>query len=324
MSDDVSLICAYLLDGEGGGRPLDWPEIRQWKPEDGVLWVHLDRKGAETRRWLAEDSGVDPIVCHALLEEGVRPRVLPVDGGLLVVLRGVNLNPGADPTDMVGLRLLIDDRRVISLRHYRLMAINDIREAIDRGQGPKNTGDLLVAAAGGLVERMGPVIAEIDEHIDTLEDQVLRSHSTALRSALAEVRHQAIALRRYLAPQRDVVSRLPMERVKWLDDMQRALLREVADRTMRYVEDLDSGRERAQVVQDELNNRLADQMNRTMYLLTVVAAILLPPSLLTGLLGINVGGMPGVESPWAFATVAVVILVIAVIEVALLRRLRWI
>ena len=324
MSKESNLICAYLLDGEGGGQSFGWTEIQAWKPEDGVLWVHLDRKGGKTRRWLEDQSGVDPIVGRALLEEGVRPRILPVGSGLLVVLRGVNLNPGAEPSDMVGLRLLIDERRVISLRHFRLMAVNDIREALERGNGPKNPGDLLVAAAGGLVERMGPVIADIDDEIDTLEEQVLTSHSTELRSALAEVRHKAIALRRYLAPQRDVVSRLPAERVTWLNDMQRALLREVAERTVRYVEDLDSGRERAQVVQDELNNRLADQMNRTMYLLTVVAAILLPPSLLTGLLGINVGGMPGVDSPWAFAVVALAIVAIAILEIVLLRRLRWI
>jgi zinc transporter len=225
---------------------------------------------------------------------------------------------------MVGLRLLIDEHRIISLRHLRLMAVNDIREVLDRSQGPMNPGDFLVAAAGGMVERMGPVIADIDEQIDSLEDQVLKSQSATLRGALSEVRQQAIALRRYLSPQRDVVSRLPMERVTWLDDMQRAMLREIAERTTRYVEDLDSGRERAQIVQDELNNRLADQMNRTMYLLTVVAAILLPPGLLTGLLGINVGGMPGVDSPWAFSTVAVAIVAIAVVEIALLRRLRWI
>lgn len=324
MSKETNLICAYLLDGEGGGRSLGWPEIQQWKPEDGVLWIHLDRKGKKTQQWLTDQSGVDPIVCRALLEEGVRPRILPVGGGLLVVLRGVNLNPGADPSDMVGLRLLIDEHRVVSLRHFRLMAVNDLREALERGDGPKNSGDLLVAAAGGLVERMGPVIADIDDEIDTLEELVLKSHSIELRSALAEVRHQAIALRRYLAPQRDVVSRLPMERVDWLDDMQRALLRETAERTTRYVEDLDSGRERAQVVQDELNNRLADRMNRTMYLLTVVSAVLLPPSLLTGLLGINVGGMPGVDNPWAFAIVGVAIVAVAVVEVVLLRRLRWI
>ena len=65
-------------------------------------------------------------------------------------------------------------------------------------------------------------------------------------------------------------------------------------------------------------------MNRTMYLLTIVSAVLLPPSLLTGLFGINVGGMPGVESHTAFWIVTVSIPIVAAVEIVVLRHLRWI
>ena len=61
-----------------------------------------------------------------------------------------------------------------------------------------------------------------------------------------------------------------------------------------------------------------------MYLLTIISAVLLPPSLLTGLFGINVGGMPGVDVSYAFWSVALVIPVIASVEVWMLRRLGWI
>jgi len=115
-----------------------------------------------------------------------------------------------------------------------------------------------------------------------------------------------------------------MEPVDWLQDVDRAYLREIADRTLRFVEDLDSIRERAAIAQDELNNRVNDQMNRTMYLLTVVATLLLPASLLTGLLGINVGGIPGVESNWAFVVVALLIPALAIVQFIVLRWLKWI
>ena len=115
-----------------------------------------------------------------------------------------------------------------------------------------------------------------------------------------------------------------MEQTSWLQAADKAYLREVSDRTTRFVEDLDAARERASVVQDELNSRISDQMNRTMYLLTVVAAVLLPPSLLTGLLGINVGGMPGADHPMSFAVVVVLIIGIAIVEVVVLRHLKWI
>jgi len=324
MSEQDGLICAFVLDGKGGGREIGWPEIESWSPEQGILWVHLDHTGAAAQDWLEQRSGIDPVICQTLLQEDVRPRTLTMGEALLVILRGVNLNPGADPEDMVGVRVWLERDRIVTLRHRRLMAVNDLREALAAKAGPKDSGEFLYRLAEGLIERMGPVVGELDDRVDELEDEVLTAQSAELRTKLGEIRREAIALRRYLAPQRDVMSRLPTEQISWLDPLHKAHLREIADRTLRHLEDLDAARERAAVTQDELNNRLADQMNRTMYLLTIVAAVLLPPSLITGLFGINVGGMPGVENAWAYSIVVGVLVVLGALEVILLRRLKWI
>lgn len=318
------LICAYLLDGQGGGQEIGWPEIRRWRPEHGLLWLHLDRVGIEAVRWLHADSGLDPLMRDALLAEEVRPRELPVDDALLVMLRGVNLNPGADPEDMVGVRIWLEATRIVTLRHRRLMAVNDLREALGAKHGPRSPGQFLAMVSDRLIARMGPVIDELVDRTDRLEDIVLTAQSSELRGELADLRREAIALRRYLAPQREVMARLSHGQASWLGPRDKARLREVSDRTTRFVEDLDAARERAAVVQDELNTRLSDQMNRTMYVLTVVATVLLPPSLITGLLGINVGGVPGAESSWSFWIVIVLVIVLAVVEIAVLRRLKWI
>ena len=227
----------------------------------------------------------------------------PSGDGLLVILRGVNLNPGADPEDMVSIRLWIERTRVISFRRHHLMAVEDLKEALDRGTGPTNAGEFLVALCGALVARVGGVLEELHDALDGLEEEVLSADSHDLRPKLANLRRQAIALRRYLAPQREALSRLLSERVAWLEEAERARLREIADRTTRYVEDLDSARDRAAVTQEELASRLAEAMNQKMYVVALVAAIFLPLGLLTGLLGINVGGIPGPSamrpSPWS-------------------------
>jgi zinc transporter len=204
------------------------------------------------------------------------------------------------------------------------MAINDLREAIDGGVGPKTPGEFLVRMADRLIDRMGPVITEIDETLDDLEEQVQQTASSELRGRLRQTRQKSIMLRRYLAPQRDAMSRLQAERLDWLSDLDCTMLREIADRTTRYVEDLEAARERAAAVQEEFNYQISERMNRTMYALTVVAAILLPPSLIAGLFGINVGGMPGVENGAAFWVVIGAITVLAVVEYICLRKLRWI
>ncbi len=324
MAAEDGLICAYALDGQGGGREVGWPEIQGWQADDGLLWVHLDRTGHESQCWLREDGGLDPVIATGLLAEDVRPREVPVDDALLVTLRGVNLNPGADPEDMVAVRVWLERTRIVTLRHRRLTAINDLRAALAEGRGPRGPGQFLAMLSERLIARMAPVIDQLVDRIDDLEEAVLREHDTELRLGIAGLRREAIALRRYLAPQREVVARLTTSHAPWLGAGDRAVLREVADRTTRFVEDLDAARKRAAVVQDELNTRLSDQMNRTMYLLTLVATVLLPPSLITGLLGINVGGMPGADQPWAFWAAIIVLLVLAGVEIVVLRRLRWI
>ena len=98
--------------------------------------------------------------------------------------------------------------------------------------------------------------------------------------------------------------------------------RRLSDRLLRFVEDLDAVRDRAAVTQEELSARLAESMNRTMYVLSIVTAIFLPLGLLTGLLGVNVGGMPGEESEQAFAYVCVLMGVMALGLWALFRSKR--
>ncbi len=323
MSKSDWLICAYEFDREKGTRELNLADMASWKPGKGFLWIHLDRCAPETREWLASSSGLDAITSEALMAEETRPRSLVTDGSLLVILRGVNLNPGADPEDMVSVRVWADAGRIITLRGQKLLAIQDIRDRISAGRGPASTGELLALLAARLVERMGPVLDSIEDELAGVEEEFAERESKELRVTLSGLRRQAVALRRYLSPQRDVMARLSIEPLSWLTDAHRARLRETADRTTRYVEDLDAARERAAVTQEELMARAQDRMSRTMYILSLVAAVFLPLGFITGLLGINVGGIPGSESSIAFIVVCVLLGAIAAIEITLFHLRKW-
>ncbi len=317
------LVSAIILDGKGGGRSGGWDDVRRWSQDQGVLWLHLDYMNEQAQRWMSEESGLDPVIMEALTNEETRPRCFAHGKGMVVILRGVNLNPGADPDDMVSIRAWIESGRVITVRHRRVMAIEDLRSALKDGDGPADSGEFLVQLCDRLSQRMSTVLSEMDDAVDDLEDQILEQESYRLRSAISDLRRQAIRLRRYLAPQREALLRLQTEKADWLDEMNRIRLREVADRVTRHVEDLDSARERAAVIREELEGRLAEQMNKTMYVLSIVAAIFLPLGLLTGLLGINVGGIPGTESPLAFLAVCMLLVIVAILQLLLFRKMRW-
>ena len=323
MDINNGLIAAYILDGKGGGRAIGWEDVTHWTEDDGILWTHIDYTTVEGEKWLNEESGLDKLVVSALTSDDPRPRSAVMKDGLLVALRGVNLNPGADPEDMVSIRLWINGHRVVSTRRRKLLSIVALREAIEQGNGPTTTGDFLVDLSSRLVERMADVVDGIENKADLLEEQVLSVQSYQLRPIISELRREAISLRRYLAPQREAMTRLYNERVPWLNDMDRMRLREVADSTMRYIEDLDSARERAIVIQEELMSRISEQMDKRMYVLSVVAAIFLPLGFLTGLLGINVGGIPGAEYKGSFYIFCGILVSVSFIQIIIFKKLKW-
>lgn len=320
---ESGLVSGYILGKDGTGKTAGWEDVRAFTPEQGILWIHLDYRSEHVRDWLIRESGIDPLLCEALLAEETRPRVVSSGNALLLILRGVNCNPGEDPEDMVSLRLWIHDHRVISMRHRKVMAIDDVRKMVEAGNGPVSAGDFLVQVASRLVDRMGDIVSDIDDQVDELEDAVLTAESHEIRPKLAQLRRQSISLRRYIAPQRDVLARLQTEKLPWMGDTDRLHIREIAERTARFIDDIDSARDRAAITQEELNARLSEQMNKTMYIVSIVAAIFLPLGLITGLLGINVGGIPGTENKTAFSVVTLMLILIAVVEFWIFKRRKW-
>jgi zinc transporter len=321
--DLSGLVAALLLDGKGGARTLTWEEVRGWTPEAGVLWVHLNRTQEDAERFIRGEAGLEPVVVDALLAPDTRPRVVPQGPGLIVNLRGVNFNPGADPEDMISLRAWIERRRIITTRARRLMATKDVEERLTRGVGPKDEIDCLFELAQALLMRVGHVVEELSDSVDALEDQVVSGELSKVREALSDARKRAIAIRRHLAPQREALARLQGEKHEMLDAIDAVHFRELADETTRYIEELDSVRERASVVQDEVLNRLTERQNRNSYVLTVVAAIMLPLSFITSLFGVSVGGIPFANDPNAFWVLLAILAVLVALEVAVFKWTKW-
>lgn len=325
MQSDEGILYALTIEGNGQGQILEGDDISQAVKDDDVLaWVHLDINNRENRRWIEKEvSYLDHIIIDALLAEETRPRILEFEGGVLLILRGVNLNKNAQPEDMISIRLWVDSHRIISVQRRPLKAVRDIQQLLMDGKGPKNSGDFVTMLAGRLFERMEPVLTELDERLDDIEERVIDDPEPDERQDITTIRKKAIMLRRYIAPQRDVIAHLRTSEQPWVDLMHRRKLQESMDRVIRYTEDLDSIRERAQIVKDELTSVLADRINKNMYVLSVIAAIFLPLGFLTGLLGINVAGIPGANDPNAFVVFICILIGLVVTQVFIFKKMKW-
>ena len=163
----------------------------------------------------------------------------------------------------------------------------------------------------------------MQDQLADIEEQMLSAQSFDLRKQISELRRAVISLRRYLAPQRDAMQQIQSASCSWLDEEQRYQIREQLNHLIRDIEDLDAIRDRAAVAHEELNNRLSEQLNNRMYVLSIVAAIFLPLGFLTGLLGINVGGIPGVEHGAAFWIVCFLLSLATSLQIWWFRRKGW-
>ena len=318
------ILLAYDFDGVGGGKSVSDKAIARELKNEKLAWVHLDLSHPDTKPWLHKKiSYLDPFVVDALVAEETRPRVAEIGDGALIILRGVNLNENADPEDMVSIRLWIDAERIISVQRRQLKAVLEIEERILAGRGPKNSGDFINMLVARLSEKMALVLTELDDATDDVEEKILENPDTAFREKIIDIRKEAIVLRRYMAPQKDAIAQLRLCEFLWLDAGHKRHLVENYDHLMRYVEDLDAIRERAQIVKDELANIIADRLNKNLYVLSVIAAVFLPLGFLTGLLGINVGGIPGVDNPYAFFIFSGILILLVIIQILLFKKLKW-
>ncbi len=288
------------------------------------LWVHLDRTKERAQQWIRHEAGLDPLVSDALLADGSRPRFQSVDKGLLVILRGVNMNPGSEPDDMIAIRLWIEPTRVITLRSHRFQTIVELRKRAEEGKAPTTVGGFLSTVAAGLATRMAPTVENLEELLGGVEDEMVESDADdpEHRRILSTLRRQAISYRRHLVPQRDAIVGIALETSELITPRERAELRGVGEQVARIAEDLEELRDRAAVTQEEIRARRESRINRTLYLLTIVATVALPLGLVTGLLGINVGGLPLSNSPWGFTIVCVALVLTAVAEVVVFKWLR--
>ncbi|WP_066557926.1 zinc transporter ZntB [Croceicoccus bisphenolivorans] len=330
VAGDEALLFGRVLDGQGGGRAVTWEEAREWSPglpgsgrENEVIWLHMCRNQHGIQDWLEHALSIPEPTAELLVSDQTRPRAFREGDTLVATLRGINFNPNAEPEDMVSMQLWSDGKRVITLRRFPLQTPRDTLALIDAGHGPTDAGALITSLTEQMIARMNRSIVDMNDHIDQLEDADLDGDNEALLEKIATIRRNCLALKRHMSPQHEAFERISRDAPDWFEDHDRREIAETIDRLSRYLDDIDISKESAVVLQDDIRARAVARSERTSYLLTIVAAIFLPLGFLTGLLGINVGGMPGTGNPNAFWEVVALCGAILVMQFALFWRWKW-
>ncbi|ALM53006.1 CorA family divalent cation transporter [Halomonas huangheensis] len=292
------------------------------EPAPGPLtpgcWYHFQRDAEDAEARLLA-AGIPLSAIQGVLAEDTRPRFELLDNdNFLLNLRGVNLNEGEKPDDMLSIRILFYNGVLISTRRFPSRAIADIRHDLSEGKGPSGLADVLVAIIDKLHQRIEDFVEPAETIIAEQEDE----HS-AEKSELMPLNKRLIKLRRFLKPQcfalDEMLDALPM----LLAD-KRLALANARDTAVRINESVSFYLEHIAIIGQYQAHWHSERVNRNTYLLSIMSGIFLPISFLTGLLGVNIAGMPGIESPIAFTLFCISLVTLVVIEVALFKRWRFI
>ncbi|WP_047682514.1 MULTISPECIES: zinc transporter ZntB [Xenorhabdus] len=312
-------VYACQLNGKGGITGFGENSLAT---AEQPFWQHLDYKNQASYRWIMNTNLLPAPVKEGLAGESVRPKLIRTGEGAMMTLRTINRNDNARPDHLVSFRIYINDRIIISSRHRKVYSIDQVLDNLYNGIGARNTGHWLVEIADAITDEVNDFIEALHDNLIEFEDGILEQKIPG-RGELVLLRKQLIVLRRYMAPQRDVFMRLANEKLPWMSDEERHLMQEIADRLGRGLDDLDGCIARTAVLADEITSIMADAMNRRIYMMSLLTMIFLPSTFLTGLFGVNLGGIPGNEYQFGFSLFSLLLSLLIAAFTWWLRRSKW-
>lgn len=271
-------------------------EVADYRGE-GFVWLHVEGAGHDGMAIVP--PYVPGMAANALLATETRPRCDEIAQGAIINLRGTGLAVTADSDRLVSIRVWVEAGRVTSVSRRPLAALASVEAAMQAGH-LKDGGDFVSTLAQAISTALDPEVADLGDQLDDCEAAFEDGDIYALRRRIAVLRSQAIALRRFVAPDRDALASMAQLPFDWISTEDRMHLRDAADRFARMAEELEAVRERAALLHEQLTDLRAEIVDRRSLAIAIVAFIFLPLTFVTGLLGMNVEGIPFADHAWAF------------------------
>ena len=290
--------------------------------DGGWIWLHLKLTDTRARHWLAHQDALPPAVAQWLMDGPDRVQVQRLEGWLVGAANGLHHDFAFEPEQISRLRFCLGPHFLVTGRRHPLRVIDEVRRNLDSGRVPETALGLLALIAGHLAAEAEATVEKLMDEVDGIEDRVLDDRSTSRtvedRQALGRIRRRTATLRRHLLPEGAAVAAGLDDLPDWADPAGRAGLAAAAERFRRAARSLDEVIDRARLLQEEIAAQRAEAANRTLLVLAVLTAIFLPMTLITGIFGMNVAGVPGTQDPEAFLWVMLLILASGVAALALM------
>jgi magnesium transporter len=303
--------CVYRTPNGEPRRDLSADDIERIVSEaiagksDGSLWLDVDVETPDGRKALDGMECLHPLAVEDAATPNSRPKVEEYPGYLFMILRGLRLvDESPDPYDVEGFNLSFFLARgvVITVRHGRSPALEDVWGRVHKSPDLLDRGidRLLHTIMDATVDAYFPLLDQIDEFVDELEQQVIAHFDTSALAQIFAVKRLVLSLKRHLGPEREVFNVLTNRPSDLLSAESQIYFRDIYDHVLRLNDSVDTYRELLSSVLDSYLTQVSNRLGRITKGLSVIATMSIPFVVISGMWGMNVQHIPFASRPDAF------------------------
>ena len=294
---------------------------------ESVLWVDVDVSNRHQHAVLEKVFHFHPLAIEDTLNPNSRVKYEEYDDFLFVIARGVRLNSRtSDPYDIDTLNLyfFLGPNFLVTAHGPGADAVDAVIGRVTENpdllaRGPARVMHSILDVA---VDAFFPILDSLDEFLDDLEERVFASFDQAALRDIFSVKRLVLALRRHLAPQREVLNQLTNRPSALLPSAVQVYFRDVYDHVLRINDSLDTYRELLSSTLDSYLSQVSNRLSQSSKGLTVVATVTLPFVIMSGMWGMNFDHIPLSHQGHGFALLVALQVAIALVLVVLLRWRR--
>jgi zinc transporter len=301
-ADEFGLICGWRFVAANAPQPIE--SLAAAGAVDAApgsfVWIHLNLSHAGAQPWLRAHTPLGDTFFEAW-SSGSRSTRIERDGdALFAVINDVTFDFSFDAGDVATLWVWVTETMVVTARLHPLRSVDRLRTAIKNGETLESSVALLDHLLNDQADELQQISRKTAERLDDVEDAMLAGHHDRHSAQLAGLRRLMVRLQRLLAPEPSAMTRTLSRPPRWVAERDVALLLRTNDEFALVLRDIGVLQERVKLLQDESATRVAEENNRSLFILTMVTVLALPINLIAGLMGMNVGGVPFADQRHGF------------------------
>lgn len=311
----------WALCAARDGRAEELSQVRPVLAAEGWLWLHFDLTDARAAAAVTSLFEL-PLAVAQLLTGSDGHQQLHAQGPWLYGIFTDLVRDLDGTTDEIGkFHFAMTDRLLVSGRRHRLAGVEATHQLLKSGRAMMTTSALLETVMEQVVAGVDHYAERLGRKLDWIEETVLSKGGTDERQTLGRVRRKAVRLHRQIAGLRALVRRAEHELPVGSGILPRLASGRLPQRLDWLDQEIIALRDRAHLLQEEVTIRLAERTNEHVRLLAIVTTILLPPTLVAGIFGMNVKDLPLTESNGGFWWAAAILAVSAATVCFVLKRM---